>query len=97
MRKSGKISAAYNCDKIPGSGKIARHYFTTIMCELQYFPLFSYLSGSVSEVLKEHPAKQFVIGKAMPLQIVTQKKQASMKQISKPVFVIAGNYFIIFL
>ena len=57
MRKSGKISAAYNCDKIPDSGKIARHYFTTIMCELQYFSLFSYLSGSVSEVLKEHPAK----------------------------------------
>jgi hypothetical protein len=75
MRKSGKISAAYNCDKIPGSGKIARHYFTTIMCELQYFPLFSYLSGSVSEVLKEHPAKQFVIDKAMPLQIVTQKNR----------------------
>ena len=57
MRKSGKLSAAYNCDKIPGSGKIARHYFITIMCELQYFPLFSYLSGSVSEMLKEHPAK----------------------------------------
>ena len=38
-------------------GKIARQYFTTIVCELQYFPLFSYLSGSVSEVLKEHPAK----------------------------------------
>lgn len=57
MRKSGKISAAYNGDKVPGSGKIARHYFTTIMCELQYFPLVSYLSGSVSEVLKEHPAK----------------------------------------
>ena len=57
MRKSGKISAAYNGDKVPGSGKIARHYFTTIMCELQYFPLFSYLIGSVSEVLKEHPAK----------------------------------------
>jgi len=57
MRKSGKISAAYSFDKILGSGKIARHYFTTIMCELQYFPLFSYLSGSVSEVLKEHPAK----------------------------------------
>ena len=57
MRKAGKIAAAYNCDRIPGSGKIARHYFITIMCELQYFPLVSYLSGSVSEVLKEHPAK----------------------------------------
>ena len=57
MRRSGKISAAYSCDKVPGSEKIARHYFTTIVCELQYFPLFSYLSGSVSEVLEEHPAK----------------------------------------
>ena len=57
MRKSGKISAAYSCDKVPGSEKIARNYFTTIVCELQYFPLFSYLSGSVSEVIEEHPAK----------------------------------------
>ena len=57
MRRSGKISAAYSCDKVPGSEKIARHYFTTIMCELQYFPLFSYLGGSVSKVLEEYPAK----------------------------------------
>jgi len=97
MRKSGKISAAYNCDKIPGSGKIARHYFTTIMCELQYFPLFSYLSGSVSEVLKEHPAKQFVIGKAMPLQIVTQKNRLRYLYHRCLFFCVAGNYFIIFL
>ena len=57
MRRPGKISEVYSCDKVPGSEKIERHYFTTIVCELQYFPLFSYLSGSVSEVLEEHPAK----------------------------------------
>ena len=57
MRRSGKISAAYSCDKVPGSEKIARHYFTTIVYELQYFPLFSYLGGSVSKVLEEYPAK----------------------------------------